>query len=362
MAFLSGQLPRTRAELRGDWVRKAPFNAHRTPTALTEEVHVLVIGESVRRDSWSAYGYRRPTTPYLDALRAEAVFFENAMADANLTSYALQIMLTGQRPEEAAPQPARENLLDPAREAGYQTAWLVNQDIRISTAIGIAADRLEFPPDLQSDIFGRHVRDEVLLPAFRREISRSGAARFIGMHTMGSHWEYQRRFPPAFQRFGRQGRLNAISMFVSAHEAAVDVLDAYDNSLLYTDWFLHEVIEQVRALDVPATVTYFPDHGEELEALDGNAGHGQPAFALREYQIPAFVWMNARYREAHPEIAAALRRNASKNVRTRNVFYSLGQIMGIDWPRASPSRSFASDQFRPDDGPFIAGGVLVTRR
>ena len=361
LTFLGRQLPRTRAELRGGAVVKTPFHAQRRGNS--EEVHVLIVGESVRRGSWSAYGYARPTTPYLDSLRSEAVLLQHAMADANLTSFAMQMMLTGMDPAEAVAGRSRANLLDLAKEAGFSTAWLVNQDILISTAIGIAADRLDFPPDLKTDIFGRHTWDEVLLPAYRREIARRGAARFIGIHMMGSHWEYQRRYPPAFQRFGTAGRLGTISLFLPADETAGDVLDAYDNSVLYTDWFLHQVIEEARRLDVPATVTFFADHGEELQALDGNAGHGQQAYAPREFEIPAFVWVNEAYRKAHPKIVAALQGNASREVRTHNVFYTVAELMGITWPGTKAELSFASEHFVADATmQHVAGGVLVTRR
>jgi glucan phosphoethanolaminetransferase (alkaline phosphatase superfamily) len=361
--FLGGQIPRSRLEISGAGIRKIPYGAHRSGG---EEVHILIVGESVRRESWSAYGYPRPTTPYVSALGSEAILFRNATADANLTTWSVPIILTGADPVNYSLTAVRGNIFDLAREAGYGTAWLVNQDIGISAAVGVAPDRLVYPPDFNADLMGRHARDEGLLPGLRREIGRRGHARFIGIHMMGSHWEYYRRYPPSFQRFGTAADVRALSVLslfsASGPKGQSTLVDAYDNSILYTDWFLHEVIEQARALDVPATVTYFPDHGEDLQVLDGHSGHGQPIYTPHAFDIPVLIWANEAFRKQHPEIMDALRGNALKQVRSHDVFDTVGQIMGITWPGASPRRSFASPQYVADGAmKHIAGGRLVDR-
>jgi len=357
LIFLGGWVPSARDELRGSNVKKVPYHAHREGG---EEVHVLVIGESVRRDSWSVYGYGRETTPYLDKLRGEAIFLQNAVADANLTEWAVPMILTGMNPEEYSIAKVRGNLVDLAKEAGYTTAWLVNQDIGISSSIGIAADRTVYPIDFQADINGRHAPDEVLLPAYAREIARRGSARFIGIHIMGSHWEYYRRYPRTFQQFGSTARLNMLSIFFGGPQTLSDVVDAYDNSIRYTDWFLHEIVERLRGLKVPATILYFPDHGEDLQLLDGAVGHGAPRYTPHAFEIPAFVWVNDAYRVAHPGRVNELIKNKALEVRSYNVFYTEAMLMGISWPGELDERSWVSDSFKPNPRiKHIAGGVLV---
>jgi glucan phosphoethanolaminetransferase (alkaline phosphatase superfamily) len=174
LMFFGVQMPRAHDELQGKLVVKAPFHAQRTET--DEEVHVLVVGESARRASWSAYGYARATTPYLDGLKkdGEAIFLRDAMSDANLTILAVPMILTGLTPQQTVPGGhLGGNLLDLAKEAGYTTSWLVNQDVGVSTLMGIAADHLEYPPDLHEGLFSRRTLDETLLPAYRREIARA---------------------------------------------------------------------------------------------------------------------------------------------------------------------------------------------
>jgi glucan phosphoethanolaminetransferase (alkaline phosphatase superfamily) len=362
LMFLGGDVPEVKSEMRGSQVHKIPYRAQRSGS---EEVHVLVVGESARRDSWSVYGYDRPTTPYLDSLKNkdEAIFLQHAMADANLTSWAVPILLTGMTPDAFEMSKVRGNIFDLAKEGGYYTAFLANQDVNISAIVGVDADLIESPLDFSRNINGRRTLDGQMLPAFRRELARGGKSRFIGIHMMGSHWEYFNRYPADFQHFGTAkqiGGLSMLSIFVPSKDNGAAVRDSYDNTVLYTDWFLQQVIEQARKLTVPATVTFFPDHGEDLQMLDRQSGHGQPVYTQHAFEIPAFVWANDAYRKLHPDIIAALKNNSTKEIRTHNLFYTVADLMGIKWPEANAARSFASASFVPEPTmQYIAGGVLV---
>jgi glucan phosphoethanolaminetransferase (alkaline phosphatase superfamily) len=362
--FFGQELPRAHNELRGKLVVKTPFHAKRVGAG--EEVHILIVGESARRGSWSVYGYQRDTTPYLDRLKRdkEAVILDDAMSDANLTILAVPMMLTGMTPQVAARgRGMNGNLLDLAKEGGYETNWLVNQDVGVSTAMGIVADHFEYPPDFHESAFSRSALDEVLLPSYRRAIARAGRPRFIGMHVMGSHWEYYRRYPTAFQHFGSAQRISTLTSASTDRSMVRDLADAYDNTVLYTDWFLQSIIEEARRLQVPATVTFVPDHGEASPYLDGGAvGHGGASYVAAEFEIPAFVWVNSAYRQAHPDKVAALEANASKEIRTHDVFFTVADLMGITWPGTDPSKSFASPRFVSDTTKeHLARGVLIKR-
>jgi glucan phosphoethanolaminetransferase (alkaline phosphatase superfamily) len=239
--------------------------------------------------------------------------------------------------------------VDLAEEAGYSTAWLSTQDPHIPLLTGVHADRM----------VENHLQlDESLLPDLQAQINASGKPRFIGLHTIGSHWVYDARFPESFERFGSASKLNYLS--AATHPSDPRILNAYDDSIAYTDCFLDQVIEQARTLKVPATVTYFSDHGEDLYALDGSSGHGTPTYSSHQFNIPAFIWMNAAYRAAHPDKVQAIRQNFSAEIRSHNLFYSLADVMGIQWPGSSSSQSFASKDFVPDTvDPLVAGGVPI---
>lgn len=357
LIFFAGTVPSAKGLLAGDQVTKVPYRGHRDGN---EEVHVFILGESARRDSWSVYGYARHTTPFLETLKGEAIFFDHALADANLTTWAVPIVLTGMSGEQLMQGRIRGNIVDLAKEGGYNTTWLENQDITVSAGAGVAPDHIGYPLDFKSNILDRHTLDEALLPEYRGALARTGQARFIGIHIMGSHWEYYLRYPPAFGKFDSPTNLNTLSIFLTGEKTEQQVVDSYDNTVLYTDWLLQQIIEPARKLTVPVTITFFPDHGEDLQRLDGDSGHGAPHYTPHAYALPAFVWMNDAYRQAHPDTVAALHNNASKEIRSHDVFGTLADLMGIGWPERNPARSAASAAFVPDtQTKLIAGGVLV---
>jgi glucan phosphoethanolaminetransferase (alkaline phosphatase superfamily) len=87
-------------------------------------------------------------------------------------------------------------------------------------------------------------------------------------------------------------------------------------------------------------------------------------FAARHaFEIPAFMRVNDAFRQAHPEKVTAMQANASKEIRSHDVFGTVADLMGISWPGANPVRSFASDKFVPDSAmQHCAGGQLVSRQ
>src|SRR6202034_3013656 len=111
--FLAGPMRMAVAQVNGTGLHKVRYGASRGGP---EEVHILIIGESARRASWSVYGYERKTTPYLEQLGSEAVFFQHAVADANYTARVVPILLTGMSPDRFDMGNVRGNLVDLAKE------------------------------------------------------------------------------------------------------------------------------------------------------------------------------------------------------------------------------------------------------
>lgn len=350
--FLIGPWAEARAAVTGPAKHKLAYSA----VPLTgDALHVLIIGESARRDSWSVYGYARRTTPYLQSIRDQAIFFENAFSDANATVYAVPVLLTGVIPRNLSMSEIHGNLVDLAKEAGYRTSWLVNNDAWISYLVGMAADDIVYPHMGHASMALHSEPDGVIWPILQRRLAQHHGLQFIGLHTFGSHLNYEHRYPAAFGQFHR-----ATPGKFLGNGSDQEILDAYDDSVRYTDWLLEQIIEAVRNLDVPATITYVADHGEELNLLDGRSGHGFPIYTRGSFAIPAFVWVNAAYRRAHPDRVAALVGNRDRTIRSHDFFYSIADLMGIRWPGFDPQRSFASSAFVPDlKSPFIAGGNLV---
>jgi glucan phosphoethanolaminetransferase (alkaline phosphatase superfamily) len=343
--FVSGPLSSADYQAHSLERRKRPYGAQRVQS---KEAHILVIGESSRRASWSAYGYSRPTTPRLQAISSEIVFLNKAISDANATMYAVPILLTGIGPETFTPFVATGNLVNLAQEAGYFSVLLSNQDAGPPSLVGVKADVTWYTRPVTRVSFVVMPPDEILLQDFEQQIAGRSGPLFVVLHVYGSHSPYANRYPKSFAHFTAGTRGSEV--------------DSYDDSILYGDWFLDQVIERARKLDIPVTLTYLSDHGEDLQQLDGRGGHGAGDYSPHAFEIPAFVWTNEAYRRTHPDKLAALVANASKEVRTHDFFYSLADLMGIRWPGFTGQRSFVSTQFLPDETQkHIAGGRLVIR-
>jgi len=350
--FIVGPLSSANASINGVMQRKRTYGASRHGGP---EVHILIVGESSRRDSWSLYGYGRPTTPHLDSLRDELIVFTRALADANLTVYAVPMILTGMNPPAFTFTAIHGNLVDLAAEAGYRTAWLVNQDAGISHLVGMRAAQQYYSQTSPRPAYIVYQPDGVLLSELSKTLADSHQSLFVGLHVYGSHSPYRDRYPDSFVHFSRGG-VGA----TPGGKRAAQLVNDYDDAILYTDWFLGQVIERVRQLHVPATITYLSDHGEELDALDGRAGHGQGDYSPAAFRIPAFVWMNSLYRDTHPQQARELTAHAADEIRSHDFFFLLAAMMQIEWNDATESRSPLSSSFTPDlKSGFFAGANLV---
>ena len=78
------------------------------------------------------------------------------------------------------------------------------------------------------------------------------------------------------------------------------LINAYDNSILYTDWVLSSIIDVIDQPDVVSSFVFVSDHGEHI-SKDG-AGHGGNCSPLKEeYHVPFIFWWSEAYEVLHPE-------------------------------------------------------------
>jgi lipid A ethanolaminephosphotransferase len=138
--------------------------------------------------------------------------------------------------------------------------------------------------------------DEVLLHGLADTLRRLGSAkRFVVLHQAGSHGpRYFTRYPPEFEVF------KPVCRTVDLSRCSRDALvNAYDNSVLYTDYFLGQVISVLESLGTPAVMLYVSDHGESL-GENGVYLHGMPYMIAPDVQtrVPFIVWMSDNFARA----------------------------------------------------------------
>lgn len=292
---------------------------------------VLVIGESARADRWSLNGYARRTNPLLEE-RANLVFFTNVVSRSISTRLAVPFIVA-RRPvlsPDGTPDPRPEpSLIAAFNEAGFRSGWLSNQSNSgfWDTSSAFYARDAHSARFLNPSTFeypGNY--DEVLLEPFDALLKGPGP-QLIVLHTMGSHFNYANRYPTGFDRFQP-------SLKTPGHEAppggkdTLEVDNSYDNSILYTDYFLDQLMRRLNQDGRRSVLAYVSDHGEDL--VDA----GCPVSYLKRqgrwsYRVPALVWMSdALAREKAAELDR-LRASAAAPLQSDAMFRTLMDIAGV---------------------------------
>jgi lipid A ethanolaminephosphotransferase len=167
--------------------------------------------------------------------------------------------------------------------------------------------------------------DEALLHGLEQLIGSSTSRRlFIVLHQHGSHGPvYTTGYPPRFEVF------KPVCASVELNRCTpAELVNAYDNTILYTDDLLHRTIELLRRIPSPSVMLYVSDHGESL----GEKGlylHGAPYSIAPDVQkgIPFLVWMSDEFKERAGVTNATLaRRNTASQA---NVFHSVMGAFGM---------------------------------
>lgn len=240
------------------------------------EIYILIIGESVRRDHLSIYGYPHDTTPNLMKEKNNLILFKNVYSPAPVTILSVPISLSNIGLEQLQDKNHyADNIVSLANHAGFKTYWLSNQGKgnQKTSVISVIANMAQNKK--WNDFIGY---DEELLPYLDKALNEpSTQKKFIILHTYGSHEPACNRFPNQdFKKFTQQEDDNC-----------------YDSSIAYTDKLINSIIEKVK--DKPASILYFSDHA--LQRLDKNREvryhHGVNTPRKEAYDIPLFIWYSS---------------------------------------------------------------------
>ena len=306
------------------------------------EVVVLVIGESSTRKTWELFQPQPgvQTTPRLLKRlgRGEQVLpFSNVVAQSVSTRQAVPSMLTAQPVlwPDGKPNPkATRSILSQMAQVGYRTGWFSNQVAvgEFDGVIAAYADEAQSRAFLNPSSFASQGSyDEVLLPALRRFLAvQAGMGRaFAVLHTMGSHFRFEHRYPPGFGPF---------AMPRSTEQA-------YQNSVAYTDLVLDKVIEALEQDGRSAVLLYVSDHGQGLADQRCNKPDTNRV-TVDAYEVPALLWLSPAYAHANPQAVVALRANATQPYTTAAVHQTLRDLLLGDEVAQAPALAQASSFLR----------------
>lgn len=324
------------------------FNAHQVAERSTDdEIIVLVIGETGRSDRWQINGYHRPTNPRLSKQEG-VISFTDAISGWAWTRMSVPVIISRKPSRTFASFFPERSVISAFREAGFWTAWysmhgpLGFHESAVALHAGEAEDvRFINPAGYRSP--GAY--DGALLAPLEEALSRPERKKFIVLHTMGSHFNYADRNPAEFDLFGPslRGDRNPDLHDRSQRER---LNNSYDNSVLYTDHVLAEIIQRLQGSGKIASLLYVADHGENL--FDGDcdkSGHGHNTD--RDHRIAALWWNSPGFGSRNPEKVDLLASRRDVPWSTENVFDTLIDAADIRIPGSPPTRSLFANDFTP---------------
>lgn len=289
---------------------------------------VLVVGETARADHFSLNGYARETNPLL--ARAPGVInFGNVWSCGTETAVSLPCMFSGLGRENFSTEKAgqREGLLDVVQRAGLAVQWRDNQ----SGCKG-ACDRVPNENLKNSQKTGLcgpdECFDEVLLDGLPAQIDQLERDTVLVLHLMGSHGPaYYKRYPDRFEVFVPACKTSQLDQC-----SQQQIINAFDNTLRYTDSVLARLIDILRehSGQVDTAMIYLSDHGESL-GEHGLYLHATPYMIAPDAQkhVPMLMWFSDGYQKHFGVDTACLAGNRAKPYSHDNLFHSLLGLLDV---------------------------------
>jgi lipid A ethanolaminephosphotransferase len=256
-------------------------------------VTILVVGETARASNFSLDGYGRQTNPRLQ--EQGVLYFSNVRSCGTATDVSLPCMFSdlGRSQYTHSKGLSNENVLDVLSRAGVDVTWIDN-----NTGSKGVADRVRFESIAGSSNAEFCQDGNCLDAAFFQKIddwlANVKKDSVLVLHQLGNHGPaYYKRYPEAFRRYQPDCRTSELTQC-----ADQEIVNAYDNAILYTDFVLSGIVDRLKARKsvISPSMLYVSDHGESL----GEKGlylHGTPYFFAPDEQtrIPLVLWADKSF-------------------------------------------------------------------
>jgi lipid A ethanolaminephosphotransferase len=304
-------------------------DAHQRYAIAKPRLIVFVLGETARAQNHGLNGYERDTTPRMR--QENALYFADTESCGTATAISLPCIFSGLGRANFSLNNARsiETLIDVVLHANIRTIWRDND----SGCKGVC-DRADVVDLTNSDnprwcSEKGECHDEILLDGLEEKLRSESRDTFVVLHLKGSHGPaYYKRYPQAFEKFTPTCKTNDLS--------ACDrqsLVNAYDNTIVYTDHVLGEVTTLLKKLSdqfAPA-MFYASDHGESL-GENGMYLHGLPyAVAPKEQtRVPMLAWLSPQFVQMERWNAACLLEQTKKQRSHDNIYSTLLGLLEIE--------------------------------
>lgn len=326
----------TLGHLRAQWRASRPhvalgLDAHPRHAEPKPRLLVLVLGETARSQNQQLSGYARATNPRMAALN-HTVYFPETETCGTATAQSVPCIFSGLSRQDFTVEraEAQDNLLDILHRSGVDILWLDNDSGCKGVCIQHPTQDLTYATDARHCSGGSgECHDAVLLDALQKRLAQPVERdTLIVLHIKGSHGPaYYKRYPAEFERFKPACQTNELTR--CDPEALVN---AYDNTIVYTDHILGEVVTLLERQKQTAPVMFYvSDHGESL----GEKGlylHGLPYAVAPEYQtrVPMLAWISPTYQSLENWSPSCMAQIAKSGRRHEHVYHSLLGLFEVE--------------------------------
>ena len=274
---------------------------YNAPAGLDDTYVVFVIGETTRWDHMGLLGYDRDTTPKLSKEKNLVAFRGESCDTATKLSLRCMFVREGGTDEGPGRTLKEQNVFSVLKALGFSSELFAMQS-EVWFYNNTNADNYAFREQIGSEKQnqGKSVDDMLLVPELKKSLDRHPQGKhLVVLHTKGSHYLYSQRYPRDFARYQPE------CMGVDETCSKAMLINAFDNSVLYTDTVLDSVYDQLR--DKKAIVFYAADHGESISEnmhLHGTPRHMAPP---EQFRVPMIIWASDSYL-ADPQNQSAFER------------------------------------------------------
>ncbi len=292
-----------------------------------KSIVVLVVGETARAQNFSLNGYGQQTNPLLS--QENIINYPDTHSCGTATAESVPCMFSDFGRSDYSDSKAKhyENLLDVLTHAGISVLWRDNNSGCKGVCDRVPTDNMEklTIPAFCND---RECFDEVLLQGLQEKIDKLNNDGVIVLHQKGSHGPaYYQRYPEAFKKFTPECATNQVQDCPQQQ-----IINAYDNSILYTDYFLTQVIHflQKNADRYNTALLYLSDHGESL-GENGIYLHGLPYKLAPDTQIhiPFIMWLSPEFASSFNVDTDCLKQYSNEAYSHDNLFHSVLGMLDV---------------------------------
>jgi len=295
---------------------------------------IFVLGETARAQNFQLNGYPRPTNPRLSAL--PVINFPNAWSCGTSTAESVPCMfsLLDRSHYSTVKAKSEESLLDVLDRANVSVWWRDNNSDCKGACARIGMEDVRAAKDAKL-CSADSCFDEILLKGLEKKIAEMPGDVFIVLHQKGSHGpKYSLRTPNNMKQFTPECDKDNVT------DCSRDsIINAYDNTILYTDTVLADIIQLQQKLSAQydTAMLYMSDHGESL-GENGLYLHGLPyAISPNEQRhIPFIAWISPQFAEHTGLDLECIKKHTDAKYSHDNLFHTVLGLFDVQTTVYSP--------------------------